>query len=90
MQTYSMREIMLEQMRYKNCTRTKIRSKIVHFYRVMLCGLCRRKMYVCPFVCPFLRSSVTRRYSAETVKHILKHFATGSHAILVFKRLTLL
>jgi len=39
----------------------------------------------------FVGLSATRRYSAETVTHILKCFTPpSSHAILVFKRRTLL
>jgi len=38
----------------------------------------------CRSVCRLRRLSVTRRYSVETVIHILKHFTpSGSHTILV-------
>jgi len=39
-----------------------------------------RKMSVCLYV----RLSVKRRYSVETVKHIFIFSLSGSHAILVF------
>jgi len=43
----------------------------------------------CPSVRPSVRlslcPSVTRRYSVEKAKHIIKHFSlSGSHTILVF------
>jgi len=39
---------------------------------------------VCPSVCPFVCLSVTRRYSVETAKHIIKLILpTGSYTILV-------
>ena len=52
------------------------------FYRAMLCiARTMPSQDVCLSVCP----SVTRRYSVETAKHILKLFLpSGSHTILVF------
>jgi len=48
------------------------------FHRAMLCiAICCRKMSVC--------LSVTRRYSVETAKHIIKLLSrSASHTILVF------
>ena len=43
----------------------------------------------CPSVCPSVRPSVTRRYSIETAKLIVKRFSpSGSHSILDFPHQT--
>jgi len=55
-----------------------------HFYRAMLCiARTMPSQGVCLFVPPYVRMSVTRRYSVETAKHIFKLFSTsGSITIL--------
>ena len=53
-------------------------------------GLCRRKMSVRLSVRLSVRPSVTRRYSAETAKRIIKLFLpSGSHTTLVFPNQTI-
>jgi len=57
------------------CMRTKIRVSTVRCYAWTMLSVC----------CPSVRPSVTRRYSVEAAKHILKLFSpSGSHTILVF------
>jgi len=41
--------------------------------------------YVCPFVCPYVRLSVTCRRCVKMAKYILELFSlSGSHTFLVF------
>jgi len=64
----------------------QVRNYWFHFYHAMLC--IARTMPL-QDVCASVPPSVTRRYSIETAKHIIKRFSlAGSHTIQVFPHQT--
>jgi len=64
-----------------NCKWTPLHRSYTLLISVSLFSRCAVLLQnICLFVC----LSLTRRYSVETTKHILKRLPSGSHAILVF------
>ena len=64
---------------------TEFRWPILSFFTARCCFNADYAVARCLSVCPSVRPFVTRRYSVETAKHIIRLFSpSGSHTILVF------